>query len=148
MIKDSVKATGKVKFVLTGEDGQVKDQREVDNLVVQSGLDFIAERMKDATTNVMSHMEVGTPNTTPALGDTTLAAPVASSRTALTSTVVSTDQVTYSCTFNPGVGTGALVEAGIFNAASGGDMLCRTIFAVINKGAADTLTISWTVTIS
>jgi hypothetical protein len=27
-------------------------------------------------------------------------------------------------------------------------MLCRTVFAVINKGANDTMTITWTITIS
>ena len=148
MIKDSVTATGKLSIVLTSGTGVVKEVREVPNLVVQTGLNFIASRMKDATADVMSHMAVGETNTTPSNGDTTLLAEVAASRTALTSTSVSTDAVTYTTTFGPGVGTGALVEAGIFNAASGGTMLCRTIYAVINKGAADSLTISWTVTIN
>jgi len=124
-------------------------------LVVNRFCEFMASRMKDNTATVMSHMAVGTSNTAPAAGDTNLAAEVGSSRTALTSTVNTSNAVTYACTFNPGVGTGALVEAGIFNygtyAASPTStqiLLCRTIFAVINKGAADTLTISWTVTIS
>ena len=50
--------------------------------------------------------------------------------------------------FGAGVGTGALTEAGIFNASSGGTMLCRTEFDVVNKGSADTMTITWTVTVS
>jgi hypothetical protein len=104
--------------------------------------------MKDATANVMSHMSVGTTSTTPTLSDTALGSEVSGSRVALTSTVVSGSNVTYTATFNPGVGTGALVESGIFNAASSGTMLCRTTFAVINKNAADTLTISWTTTAS
>jgi hypothetical protein len=148
MIKDSVTATGKLSIVLTSGTGVVKEVREVPNLVVQTGLDFIASRMEGVSSDVMSHMAVGETNTTPSNGDTTLLAEVAASRTALTSTSVSTDAVTYTTTFGPGVGTGALVEAGIFNAASGGTMLCRTIYAVINKGAADSLTISWTVTIN
>jgi hypothetical protein len=67
--------------------------------------------------------------------------------------------ITYACTFLPGTGTGAIVEAGIFNDSSpshtesvsslvGGVMLCRTTFAVVNKGADDTMSITWTVTIS
>lgn len=67
--------------------------------------------------------------------------------------------ITYACTFAPGTGTGAIVEAGIFNDSSpshtetvsglvGGVMLCRTTFAVVNKGADDTMSITWTVTIS
>lgn len=148
MLKDNVKVLGKLDITLTGPSGEVKDTRQVPNLVVQTGLDFIASRMKDTTYDVMSHMAIGETNTTPALGDTTLGSEIAGSRTALTSTNVSTDQITYTTTFGPGVGTGALVEAGIFNAASAGTMLCRTTYDVINKGAADTLTISWTVTIN
>jgi len=148
MFQENFKLTGKLQIVLTDENGAVKEERKVDNLVVQAGLNFIASRMKDATANVMSHMSVGTTSTTPTLSDTALGSEVSGSRVALTSTVVSGSNVTYTATFNPGVGTGALVEAGIFNAASSGTMLCRTTFAVINKNAADTLTISWTVTAS
>lgn len=148
MFQENFKLTGKLQIVLTDENGTVKEEREVDNLVVQAGLNFIASRMKDATADVMSHMSVGTTSTTPTLSDTALGSEVSGSRVALTNTVVSGSNVTYTATFNPGVGTGALVEAGIFNAASSGTMLCRTTFAVINKNAADTLTISWTVTAS
>ena len=41
-----------------------------------------------------------------------------------------------------------MVQAGLFNGASGGTMLARTVFAVVNKGEADSMTISWSVTIS
>jgi hypothetical protein len=54
----------------------------------------------------------------------------------------------YVASFPAGTGTGAIVEAGLFNASSGGDMLCRTTFAVVNKGANDSITITWTVTVS
>ena len=148
MADDTVKAKGKLSIVLTGPDGTIKDTREVDNLVVTTGLNFIASRMKDATATVMSHMEVGTSSTAASLAQTTLVAAVAASRTALTSTTVTTSSVAYACTFGAGVGTGALVEAGIFNAASAGTMLCRTVFSVINKAAADSLLITWTVTVS
>jgi hypothetical protein len=73
-------------------------------------------------------------------------------RVALTSTTIVTTNVTndaiqYVATFLPGTGTGAVTEAGLFNDASAGTMLCRTVFPVINKGAADTLTVTWKVTI-
>ena len=45
-------------------------------------------------------------------------------------------------------GTGAITEAGILNAASAGTLLCRTVFSVINKGASDSMTVTWTITIS
>ena len=55
---------------------------------------------------------------------------------------------TYVGTFPAGTGTGAVTEAGILNASSGGTLLCRTEFNVVNKGASDAMTITWTVTVS
>ena len=56
--------------------------------------------------------------------------------------------MTYVASFGAGDGTGAITEAGLFNAASGGDMLCRTTFSVVNKGSQDSMTITWEVTVS
>ena len=148
MFNDAIKMTGNLKLVLTDEHGNVKQEEEVKNLVVTVGKGFIASRMKDATATAMTHMEVGTGTTAAAVGDTTLQTAVASSRVTLTSTTVTTNNVAYVATFPAGTGTGALTEAGIFNASSSGTMLCRTVFSVINKGAADTLGITWTVTVN
>ena len=148
MFNDSIKMKGKLNVVLTGPDGAVKESREFDNLVVTVGKNFIASRMKDTTDTAMSHMEVGTGSTAAAVGNTALETPVASSRVSLTSTTVTTNSVAYVATFPAGTGTGALTEAGIFNASSAGTLLCRTVFSVINKGAADTLGITWTVTVN
>lgn len=139
-------AVGRLHIELFGEDGVLKKAMEIPNLVVDSGKAFIASRMKDATETPMSHMAVGTDDTAAAGGQTALLAEV--SRVALTSTSVSGNVVTYVASFPAGTGTGALTEAGIFNAGSAGTMLCRTVFSVINKGALDSMTITWTVTIS
>jgi hypothetical protein len=146
LTQELLKATGRLKIELFGDDGNLKDSREIDNLVVTVGKDFIASRMVGTAANVMSHMAVGTDNTSPVAGDTTLGAEVG--RVALTSGSSSGAVATYVATFGAGTGTGALVEAGIFNAGSAGTMLCRTTFAVVNKGASDAMTITWTVTIS
>jgi hypothetical protein len=61
---------------------------------------------------------------------------------------VSGNAITYTATFGAGTATGAVVEAGIFNASSGGTMLCRTVFPVINKNAGDSLAVTWVVTVS
>lgn len=142
---EEIKATGRLDIVIYGPDGSVKDSRHVDNLVVTTGLGYIASRMKDATATAMSHMAVGSGTAAAAAGNTALGTELG--RVALTSTTVTGAQVQYQSTFGPGVGTGAVSEAGIFNAASAGTMLCRTAFAVVNKEAADTLGITWTVTI-
>jgi hypothetical protein len=120
--------------------------QEVDNLVVTTGKGYVASRMKDATTTAMSHMAIGTGSTAAAAGDTALGSE--SARVALTSTTVSGADITYVATFGAGTGTAAITEAAVLNASSSGTMLCRTVFAVVNKGASDSMTITWTVTAS
>tara|TARA_B100001113_G_scaffold240804_1_gene198013 strand:- start:701 stop:1144 length:444 start_codon:yes stop_codon:yes gene_type:complete len=144
--KDETKATGKLTVEIKDKDGKVKDTRQLTNLVVSDGLDFIASRMKDATATAMSHMAIGTGNTAAASGDSSLGTEAA--RQALTSTTVNNNAVSYVASFAAGTGTGAITEAGILNAGSGGTLLCRTVFSVVNKGASDSMTITWTITIS
>ena len=143
---DETKATGKLTVEIKDKHGNVKETREVKNLVVDTGLAFIASRMKDATATAMSHMAIGTGSTAAASGNTTLGSE--SARQALTSTTVNNNAVSYVASFAAGSGTGAITEAGILNGASGGSLLCRTVFSVVNKGASDSMTITWTVTIS
>lgn len=148
MLLEQIKAKGIVSFLLTDENGNIKEQRS-ENLVVTAGLGYITSRMKDATATAMSHMAVGTGSTAAAAANTALV--TESARVALTSTTqvtttVTNDAIQYVATFAAGTGTAGLQEAGIFNAASAGTMLARTTFAIINKGANDTLTITWKIT--
>ena len=148
MIKtDELKVTGSVNVVIHDESGKQKENFTIPNLVVTTGLAYIASRMKDATATAMTHMAVGTGSTAAAAGNTALETQLGS-RVSLTSTTVTSNSTAYVATFGAGVGTGALTEAGIFNASTSGTMLCRTVFAVINKGGSDTMTITWTITIS
>jgi hypothetical protein len=144
---DELKITGSVNVVIHDESGKQKENFTIPNLVVNTGLAYIASRMKDTTATAMTHMGVGAGSTATAAGNTALGDQLGS-RVSLTSTTVTTNQIAYVATFGVGVGTGALTEAGIFNASTSGTMLCRTVFAVINKGASDTMTITWTITIS
>ena len=141
MLNDGLKLTGKLKIALNGETVQ-----EVNNLVVTDGKEYVASRMKDATATAMSHMAIGSGSTAAAAGDSALGSELG--RVALTSTTVSGAVVTYLATFPAGTGTGAVTEAGILNASSSGDLLCRTVFSVVNKGSSDSMTITWTVTVS
>jgi hypothetical protein len=145
---ENIKATGALRVIVTDESGSVKQDVEFKNLVVSAGLNYIVSRMKDATATAMSHMELGTGTTAAAAGNTGLEAAIAGSRTALTSSTVSSNSITYIATFGAGVGTGAVTEAGLFNAASAGTMLCRTVFPVVNKQAGDSMVVTWTVTVS
>jgi len=148
MHADGIKATGEVRLQLFGPDGKLKDKRHVQNLVVTAGLAVLADRMKGTPLKgEMTHMAVGEGTTAAAAGDTDLETPVGSRQTLTTG--VSGAVITYSRTFAAGESTNsALTEAGLFNASTGGDMLCRTVFTAINKGGSDSLAITWTVTLS
>ena len=147
MINDTLKLRGDLQIVLKDKDGKVKESRTEKNLIVSAGLTFICDRMADASSAVMSHMAVGSGTTSPAAGNTDLVS-ILGAREALDSTTSSSNTVVYVSSFEAGEGTGAITEAGVFNASTSGTMLCRTVFAVVNKGANDTMAITWTITLS
>ena len=150
MFKEKIRATGQVSFVLTDENGNVK-QQDSKNLVVSPGLAFIVSRMIGTSAATMSHMAIGTGTTAANTAQTALvteAARVALTSSTIVTTTVAGDSAQYVATFGPGVGTAAITEAGIFNAASAGVMLARTVFPVINKGALDTLALTWKITVA
>ena len=140
MIHDDLKLTGALTIAVNDEIVQ-----ETENLVVTAGKNWVADRMNNANT-VMTHMAVGTGTTEALAAQTALI--TETDRNALTSTTVTDNAVAYVATWAAGDATAALTEAGIFDAASSGDMLARTVFSVVNKGAADSMTITWTITVS
>jgi hypothetical protein len=142
--RSNVTVTGTPRIVLTDKNGNVKQDFSVPNLVVTTGKTFIAARMV-GTPTAMSHMALGTGTTAAAVGDTTLQTEIA--RVSLSSSSATGAVATYIASFPAGTGTGAITEAGILNAGSSGTMLCRTVFPVVNKGADDTMSITWTITI-
>lgn len=91
-------------------------------------------------------MALGSGTTAAAANQTDLVS-ILGSREALDSTSASSNTITYVASFEAGDATGAVTEAGLFNASSGGTMLCRTVFSVVNKGAQDILNITWVITL-
>lgn len=152
---------GKVDMVLYDSSGAVKDERHFDNLIVNTGLEGVASRIAphDGSVNPTSpfnYIALGTSNTAVAATDTALSAelPIGASYSRLQDTLASYSateagkKLILSVTFLPGQATGTLRESGVFNAASGGDMLSRQTFADMQKAAGDTLTVTWTITLS
>ena len=142
--QDGIALTGKLTISLNDEIVQ-----ETNNLVVTAGKEWVAARMKDTST-VMTHMGVGTGTTAAVIANTALETQHGDGRQTLTTSggTVAGAVITFHRTFAAGNQTGAITEAGIFTAATGGTMLARNVFGVVNKGALDTMTISWAVTIS
>jgi hypothetical protein len=147
MFNENLKLSGQLTIVLRDKDGNVKEERTEKNLVVTTGLNYIASRMKDATATAMTHMALGSGTTTAAAGQTDIVT-LLGAREALDSTTVTANAVAYVSSFEAGDATGAVTEAGIFNASTSGTMLCRVVFSVVNKAADDTMTVTWTITLS
>ena len=148
-MNESLQVVGKLRIVITDAQGQVKDDRQVNNTVMTVGKTFIASRMAGVASNVMSHMAIGSGSTNPTdPAQTALATELGRVALGVAGGSPSANVVTYTGTFGAGVGTGSVTEAGIFNASSAGTMLCRVVFGVVTKGASDTMAITWTVTVN
>ena len=147
MFADGMKLYGSMEAILVRESGEVEVTRK-DNIIVNGGFDFICDAIGNATRPAaMAYIGVGTGATAPAAADAALGAQ--SARNAATyAHTAGTKVFTVSATFAAGTATAALTEAGVFNAAAAGTMLDRVTFAVINKGANDTLTVTFTFTLS
>jgi len=150
-MKNGLNLVGHGRAELRGEDGKIKELREFDNVFTDVGDAHVADQMASTPgEDVMSDMSVGTGTTAFAAGSTVLADEL--DRNTLTSFTQGAggddNKVVYIGDWAAADATGALSEAGIFNAhtADSGTMLCAQTFSVINKGAADTLQITWTVT--
>jgi hypothetical protein len=144
-IRDEVAIKHNVRIEVFGPDGELKDFREIHNLVVNAGKTQIAKQMSSSLGTAPTHMAVGTGTTAAAAGDTTLQTEI--DRNAVTSNTSASNVQTVVGDWAAGDATnGAISEAGIFNAAAAGTMTARAVFTAIPKGASDTLKITWTIT--
>lgn len=146
MFTESVSLKGNLEVILLDQNGIQKDYRKIENVVVAVGKQIIAARLVGNTIAIPSHMAVGTDTTAAATGQTALGGELG--RVVLDSTTRVSNVLTYVATFPAGTGTGALAEAAILNAASTGNMLCRTTFSVVNKAIGDSIVITWNVTVA
>lgn len=134
-----------------GDEGNLLgvSTRQKDNIIVDNGFDLICDALGKAVgrPDVISHIEAGSGVTAPVSGDDTLESTLLR-KVAVYAHTAGTKIFTMSVTFAAGEATGPITEAGVFNAAADGIMLDRVTFAVINKGANDTLTVTFTFTLS
>ena len=142
MINENFKVTGAVTIRMNGEV-----VRDIPNTIVTAGKNDIASLITGAG-SVMTHMGVGTGTTGVTAGDTDLGTALDRNALVTSGGTASTNTIEYESVWNAGDGTGALTEAGLFSASTGGTMLARTTFSAVNKSASDILTITWTVTVS
>ena len=146
---DGLILSGVMEAKLFDKFGGLKDRREVHNTVTTLCHKMAADQLLAApAVAVPGWMELGT-GTGQGAASTTLATHIAGSRTALDSKTRGANAIiTMICTFGAGVGTGAITEAGIFNVVTQNttDLLTYASFSVVNKGADDSLVVTWTLT--
>jgi hypothetical protein len=141
-IKDSLGLKGEITLTLRGPDGKLKQVVKA-NTVTSAGKAGAADQILASPTLAKpGWMAVGTGSPAATLLGTEI------DRNALTSKTRSTNVVTFVGDWAAGDATGAITEAGVFDVVTANtvNMWLSASFAVINKGASDTLNISWTLT--
>lgn len=144
-INSKLNSSVNMKVELFDSLGNIKEVRNVHNTVTTAGKNGLIDQILATPTLAKpGWMELGTGS--PAA--TLLGAYIAGSRVALTSKLRTDNVVTMVGDWGAGVGTGAITEAGIFDVVTQDtvNMWCSASFAVVNKGASDSLKITWTLT--
>jgi hypothetical protein len=128
---------------LFNAEGELLTERRVHNTVTAAGLAGIMDQLlASPALGKATHMGIGSGSP----GGSALGAEEA--RVAFSSKTRDAAVVTHVASFGAGVGTATITEAGIFDAASTGNMWMSSGFTGIPKGANDTLQITWTLTAS
>lgn len=145
--------TGMIRIVIRdAKTGKIKTDDLVKNMFVTAGKVSLAEGLIGTTSNnkgIITYCALGTGTTAPALGDTGLETELA--RKQISVRTSSANVATFQTFFTTSEGNGTLREAALFGddastTPGSGTCFCR---ASINrtKSSADTLTLSWAVTI-
>jgi len=163
--------TGHVTLTLYDADDNVKNYVQTDNLIVDDGLDTMADIIHgeidentsggsgcgtngcngSASDTPFTFLEIGTATAVVAAGDTVLGASACARQQdnsiAGDSSTTGETVVELEITFTGAAGcTGDITEAGVFNASSGEEMLAHKTFSPITVGATDSLKITWRIT--
>lgn len=150
---ETLKLKGRLLIQLFDKDGKIKEERDIDNLIVTAGKNTAIQQLLGAASGgaqpaKFNYVGIGTGTTAEASGDTELPTEIGTRQQDTSPDFPSTGRGDIIVSFGVGNGTGAITEAGLFNASTGGNMLARKTFAVINKGASDVLQITWQVTLN
>lgn len=152
---------GWLHVVLTGPDGKIKLDEIVDNVVTQIGDQYYAERAAGVAgaPAAVTGMQLGTGATAPSKtgAGASIGTLVTASLVALTGTPTSAlngalRRISYAASWAAGVATAnGITEVALVNQATGTQTvapasatIARALLnPVVNKGAADTLAVSW-----
>jgi len=149
--KDKIKLHGEITFRVY-RNGKLRLERKVKNLIVDVGKAQVAGLINGVVTTPFTYIAIGTGTTAPTASDTALEAEThrEAATTSRETTSVTNDTAVLQVTFSGYTGTEAITESGVFDAASGGNMLCRQTFSAINVDwdAGDALQVTWKIQVS
>jgi hypothetical protein len=150
---DGIKLVGEVEILVFDRFGRLKRRLVLKNLITNVGYAQVAGLINGVVTTPFKYIAVGDGSssspgscTSPSASDTALGHEVTrvQATTGRTTTSVSNDTATWSATFSF-TSSYSLCEAGIFDSSSGGNMLSRVTYSVINVASGDSLVINWKV---
>lgn len=159
---DYMKVEGHVRAVLTDEHGNVKSDQTVKNIITQIGRRYLAQRAANIATpeGQATGMKLGTDSATAAAvtgAGAALVGYITGSHKAFDGTYPQEavqgngSRLTWQASWGAGVATNADIEEVVIvndvlaDATSvAADTLARAIITQVNKGASDTLTVTWT----
>jgi len=150
---DGIKLVGEVEILVFDKFGRLKRRLVLKNLITNVGYAQVAGLINGVVTTPFKYIAVGDGSssspgscTSPSASDTALGHEVArvQATTGRTTTSVTNDTATWTATFNF-TSSYSLCEAGIFDSSSGGNMLSRVTYSVINVVSGDSLVINWKV---
>lgn len=153
-VTDQIVPTGQVLIeIRNAKTGKLKFSTLTKNMFVATGKAALADAMRGTETSsrgIITYCAVGTGTTAPAQSDTQLQTELFRKQISVRS--VASNVATFQTFFTAAEAIGTLREAGLFGDAASGTANSGTLFCrvAINraKSSADTLTLSWAVTIA
>lgn len=142
------KMKGRLVLDLYGPDGELKEHRDTGwNTLCELYDTTVADRMVAGADALVDNTGIGNVSGGKTAASIALEGQLA--RVVDDSDVqgagAADNDTIHTATFAAGIGTGALVEAGLFTDPAGNTLMAYQEFAVVNKGAEDTLVTTWTI---
>ena len=141
-----LKIKGHLNLRVVRADGTI-EEFDFKNLVVTYGLNLMAKYLSGGTVSTpVNHIAVGTGTTPPSSTNTALGVEVSRKQASVAQGVgADAHKVTFQATWAAGQLNNSFTEAGLFDAATAGNMFSRVTFAAVPVSSADTLIATWVI---
>jgi hypothetical protein len=142
---------GRLRLEVFDRDGRLLAVREGENLITNVGKERFSATVAGLTTTLPNYVALGIVNTAANVTDTVLASEIvtaggqrkAADTVTRTTTVITNDTISYTAVFSF-TGSFAIVEAGLFDAASVGNLFARRVFSAVNVVNGNVVNAVWT----